>query len=42
MKNIFKDINVTIHVKITCFAVMKFLKITNVKPIDLYISKLKL
>ena len=42
MKNIFKDINVTIYVKISWFILLKFLKISGSTPIDLYISKLKL
>ena len=42
MKNIFKYIHVTIYVKISWKVMLKLSKITDVKPIDLYISKLKL
>lgn len=42
LKNIFKYIHVTIYVKISWFDMLKLLKITDVLPIDLYISKLKL
>ena len=42
MKNILQEINVTIHVKILWYVMLKLSKITYAKPIDLYISKLKL
>lgn len=40
MKNIFKDIRVSIYVKISWLLMLKFLRFNHVKTIDLYISKL--
>ncbi len=42
MKNILEDINFTIYVNLSWYVMVNLSKITDVTPIDLYISKFKL